>query len=462
MDSQSQGSTTAVACAVTTATADATAIAAATAPNAASQSQHGRSLSNGSTGSTLSSGSTGGLSSAGPTTSGSAVGPGGIVNYDAMFANQPYKQCEVFFKIKDSEGRPKKVSSQWLVHPRYNLCETLGTGGYGTVVSAVDNATNQHVAMKRVPNPFAKPIEGLRLLRELKLLQFFNDHENIVSLKDIMRPRSHEEFVDVYFVTELMQTDLHWLIRSPQDLSPAHVQYFAYQMLRAMKYIHSASVLHRDLKPGNVLVNKDCSLKICDLGLARGVDFGHRDGDLTEYVVTRWYRAPELLLQSRSYDATIDIWSCGCIIAELFNRKPLFPGRDYIDQLNKILAVCGSPSEEVMTRMDASEQAKRWLRMQPRRAAVPVASLVPSASPLAVDLLERMLSFDPSLRCSAEEALAHPFFQGLHNLASEPVCQRQFDWSFEKHGSLSCEQIKQLVWEMGCQFHPDLLNEHRL
>jgi mitogen-activated protein kinase 1/3 len=148
-----------------------------------------------------------------------------------------------------------------------------------------------------------------------------------------------DDFTDVYIVSELMETDLYRIIYSKQSLSLDHVQYFIYQVLRALKYIHSANVLHRDLKPSNLLVNSNCDLKICDFGLARGV-YGSeqmRDSNkrhlLTEYVVTRWYRAPEIMLACHEYDKPVDIWSTGCILAELLARKPFFPGEDYIDQV---------------------------------------------------------------------------------------------------------------------------------
>jgi mitogen-activated protein kinase 1/3 len=191
-----------------------------------------------------------------------------------------------------------------------------------------------------VPKAFQDEIDAKRILREIKLLRHFK-HENIVNIVDMMPPMARyvDDFTDVYIVSELMETDLYRIIYSKQSLSLDHVQYFIYQVLRALKYIHSANVLHRDLKPSNLLVNSNCDLKICDFGLARGV-YGSeqmRDSNkrhlLTEYVVTRWYRAPEIMLACHEYDKPVDIWSTGCILAELLARKPFFPGEDYIDQV---------------------------------------------------------------------------------------------------------------------------------
>jgi mitogen-activated protein kinase 1/3 len=148
-----------------------------------------------------------------------------------------------------------------------------------------------------------------------------------------------DDFIDVYLVTDLMETDLHRIIYSKQKLSIDHVQYFIYQVLRGLKYIHSCGVLHRDLKPSNLLVNSNCDLKICDFGLARGIEGkANEDGRagtmlLTEYVVTRWYRAPEIMLACHEYSYPIDVYSVGCILAELILRKPWAPGEDYIDQV---------------------------------------------------------------------------------------------------------------------------------
>ena len=231
------------------------------------------------------------------------------------------------------------------VDKRYTMIRTVGSGAYGVVISASDSKTDTNVAVKMVPKAFSDEIDAKRILREIKLLKHFR-HENIVSLVDMMPPNVKyvEDFNDVYLVTDLMETDLHRIIYSKQKLSIDHAQYFIYQVLRGLKYIHSCRVLHRDLKPSNLLVNSNCDLKICDFGLARGIHRDPRDPYtmgmagggtmlLTEYVVTRWYRAPEIMLACHEYSYPIDVWSVGCIFAELLLRKPYFPGDDYIDQV---------------------------------------------------------------------------------------------------------------------------------
>lgn len=225
------------------------------------------------------------------------------------------------------------------VDTRYSMIRTVGSGAYGVVISANDSKTNSKVAIKMVPKAFNDEIDAKRILREIKLLKHLH-HDNIVGICDMMPPEVKylEDFNDVYIVADLMETDLHRIIYSKQKLSIDHAQYFIYQVLRGLKYIHSAEIIHRDLKPSNLLVNSNCDLKICDFGLARGIDKSHLDGRggtmlLTEYVVTRWYRAPEIMLACHEYSKPVDIWSVGCIFAELLNRKPYFPGDDYIDQV---------------------------------------------------------------------------------------------------------------------------------
>lgn len=226
-----------------------------------------------------------------------------------------------------NNGKHTFVASgtSFTVPKKYEYIKVLGQGAYGVVCSANDRVGNKKVAIKKVPNAFADLIDAKRIVREIKLIEFFN-HENVISLLDVLKPESKTGFEDIYFVNDLMETDLHRVIYSHQDLSDDHIQYFVYQILKGVLYLHSASVIHRDLKPSNLLLNKNCDLKICDFGLARGLETGDPENILTEYVVTRWYRAPEVILNASNYTKAIDIWSIGCILAELLGRTPLFPG----------------------------------------------------------------------------------------------------------------------------------------
>ena len=171
-------------------------------------------------------------------------------------------------------------------------------------------------------------------------------------------------------------------------------QYFLYQLLRGLKYIHSAKVIHRDLKPSNLLLNANCDLKICDFGLARP---SSESDMMTEYVVTRWYRAPELLLNSTDYSAAIDVWSVGCIFMELINRAPLFPGRDHMHQMRLITEVVGSPTDGDLGFI-RNEDARRYMRHLPQFPRRPFPGQFPKVQPAALDLIERMLTFNPLQR----------------------------------------------------------------
>jgi mitogen-activated protein kinase 1/3 len=212
------------------------------------------------------------------------------------------------------------------VSEQYDIQDVVGEGAYGVVCSAIHKPSTQKVAIKKI-TPFDHSMFCLRTLREMKLLRYFN-HENIISILDIQRPRGYDNFNEVYLIQELMETDMHRVIRT-QDLSDDHCQYFIYQTLRALKAMHSANVLHRDLKPSNLLLNANCDLKVCDFGLARSAASQEdNSGFMTEYVATRWYRAPEIMLTFKEYTKAIDVWSVGCILAEMLSGKPLFPGKD--------------------------------------------------------------------------------------------------------------------------------------
>ncbi|KAG1077974.1 hypothetical protein G6F42_024500 [Rhizopus arrhizus] len=229
-----------------------------------------------------------------------------------------------------------------------------------------------------------------------------------------MKPKSIDDFTEVYLIQELMETDMHRVIRT-QDLSDDHCQYFTYQTLRALKAMHSANVLHRDLKPSNLLLNANCDLKICDLGLARSANSADENsGFMTEYVATRWYRAPEIMLTFKEYTKAIDVWSVGCILAEMLSGKPLFPGRDYHHQLTLILDVLGTPTMDDFYGIK-SRRARDYIRSLPFKKRIPFARLFPNANPMAVDLLEKLLTFNPTKRTTVEEALKHPYLEPYHD-----------------------------------------------
>jgi len=343
---------------------------------------------------------------------------------------------------------------QFYIDVRYANLRPIGGGSYGVVCSADDTATGRRVAIKKIANVFSDLVDAKRILREIKLLRHFGSHENIVQVKDIITvPPNTIDFADVYIVTNLMESDLDRIITSRQALTNQHHQYFLYQILRGLKYIHSANVLHRDLKPSNLLVNSNCDLAICDFGLARGVD--DDAGKLTEYVVTRWYRAPELLCETKDYDEAIDVWSVGCIFAEMLRRKPFFRGDTPQHQLETIISVLGKPTDRALAKIE-HEAARKAIFAGAECEPYAFGSYFPrDTSPTALDLLGKMLVFDPVERLTVERALEHPYLSELHGQMPEPLCDDTFDFEFERGVSapdeskdaLPKEEIQSMMFE---------------
>ncbi|EKM77245.1 hypothetical protein AGABI1DRAFT_86785 [Agaricus bisporus var. burnettii JB137-S8] len=332
----------------------------------------------------------------------------------------------------------------------YEPLELIGEGAYGIVCSALHLPTQRKVAIKRI-TPFDHTMFCLRTLREIKLLRHFH-HENIIAILDILKPPSIHQFNEVYLVQELMETDLHRVIRT-QELSDDHCQYFIYQTLRALKTLHSADVLHRDLKPSNLLLNANCDLKICDFGLARSARpppnlANDSNTFMTEYVATRWYRAPEVMLTFKEYTRAIDMWSVGCVLAEMLSGKPLFPGRDYHHQLSLILDTLGTPSIDDFYAI-SSARSREYLRALPFRKRVNFHHVFSKANPLAVDLMEKCLTFSPKRRITVEEALQHPYLEPYHDPHDEPdgapLPPSFFDFDYVE--PLGKEELKVLIYE---------------
>ncbi|KFZ61681.1 Mitogen-activated protein kinase 1, partial [Podiceps cristatus] len=325
--------------------------------------------------------------------------------------------------------------------------------------SAYDNVNKVRVAIKKI-SPFEHQTYCQRTLREIKILLRFR-HENIIGINDIIRAPTIEQMKDVYIVQDLMETDLYKLLKT-QHLSNDHICYFLYQILRGLKYIHSANVLHRDLKPSNLLLNTTCDLKICDFGLARVADPDHdHTGFLTEYVATRWYRAPEIMLNSKGYTKSIDIWSVGCILAEMLSNRPIFPGKHYLDQLNHILgklcikAAFPHPpvSLHLFYQLDWSWSLISFSCCLPHKNKVPWNRLFPNADPKALDLLDKMLTFNPHKRIEVEQALAHPYLEQYYDPSDEPVAEAPFKFDMELD-DLPKEKLKELIFEETARFQP--------
>eukprot|EP00007_Cunea_sp_BSH-02190019_P004545 CAMPEP_0174242746 /NCGR_PEP_ID=MMETSP0417-20130205/29011_1 /TAXON_ID=242541 /ORGANISM="Mayorella sp, Strain BSH-02190019" /LENGTH=463 /DNA_ID=CAMNT_0015322173 /DNA_START=28 /DNA_END=1415 /DNA_ORIENTATION=- len=339
----------------------------------------------------------------------------------------------------------------------YEPIKLIGKGAYGVVCSAKEKTHGVNVAIKKIPKAFHNLTDTKRTLREIKLLRHFN-HENIISILDIFKPASKAAYEDIYLVSDLMDTDLSKIISSRQALSDDHCQYFLYQILRGLKYIHSANVLHRDLKPSNLLINGDCLLKIADFGLARLQE--DQIPYMTEYVATRWYRAPEVILSWKMYSKSIDVWSVGCIFAEFFLRKPLFQGKNFIDQIKRITEIIGTPTDTDIDDL-TNEDARKFARSLGTKPGLSFHKMFPTASPLAMDLLQRMLEFNPSRRITVEAALAHPYLSSLHDLRHEPTAHAVFDFDFERW-QLNKETYQELIWREMLSFHPEALEEEKL
>ncbi|XP_066530404.1 mitogen-activated protein kinase 15 isoform X2 [Hoplias malabaricus] len=331
---------------------------------------------------------------------------------------------------------------------KYDIKRRLGKGAYGIVWKAVDRKTGETVAVKKIFDAFRNRTDAQRTFREIMFLQEFGNHTNIIKLLNVIRAQNDK---DIYLVFEYMDTDLHAVIKKGSLLKDIHKRYIMYQLLKATKYLHSGNVIHRDLKPSNMLLDSDCFVKLCDFGLARSLYQMQEDAGnpaLTEYVATRWYRAPEILLGSTGYTKGVDMWSVGCILGEMLLGKPLFPGTSTINQIEKIMSAIPHPTPEDVLAIRSEYGASVFQRMLLRPQALLGDLLQPSVPPDALDLLQRFLVFNPDKRLTAEQALQHPYVAKFHNPAREPILGYDVILPVDDDVQLSVAQYRNKLYEM--------------
>lgn len=332
------------------------------------------------------------------------------------------------------------------VAERYEISKRLGKGAYGIVWKAKDKNNKKIVAVKKIYDAFRNRTDAQRTFREIWYLQEFHSHPNIITLLEVVKAKNDK---DIYLIFDFMETDLHQLIKKGTLKEDWKHGFIIFQLLSALSYIHSANVIHRDIKPSNILMNHRCELKLADFGLARSLEQTEEyasDPTLTEYVATRWYRAPEILLGSKRYTKGVDIWSVGCIMGEVISGKPLFPGTSTLNQVERIMAALPHPLQADIDSLctgyaafvlgRAANKPKRLLR-----------NVLVNGSTDAHDLLTKLLTLNPNNRITAKDGLQHPYISRYHGQESPselgkavpPLCDDM---------KLSVDQYRDKLYEM--------------
>jgi mitogen-activated protein kinase 1/3 len=405
---------------------------------------------------------------------------------------------------------PRGPADRWKLPVRYDVRQLIGSGSYGSVREAYDTEKKRLVAIKKIGHMFEDLIDCKRILREIAILGSL-DHSNIVKIYDIVAPDNMRSSDELYIIMEICDSDLKKLCRTDVTLTQLHISTLLYNLLVGLRYLHSAGIYHRDMKPANCLVNQDCSVKICDFGLSRAIGVEGQqhlealpntprgEGEavvgvvphtqrlkrhLTGHVVTRWYRAPELILLQENYTEAIDVWSVGCIYAELLgmldgtdtqDRGPLFPGSscfplspdhkhktDYKyhtkgkqEQLNMIFNLLGTPKESDVELL-GRDDAKRYMRCFAAREGTGLRAKFPLVDHDSIDILNQMLRFNPDERIKVHHALDHKLFSEIRDPAQETSAGSLVILDFEKEPDLDEALLRKYFVKEIRKYHPDV------
>lgn len=325
---------------------------------------------------------------------------------------------------------------------KYEISHRVGRGAYGIVWEATSKKTRNVVALKKIFDAFQNNTDAQRTFREIMLLQSLK-HPNIIKLLNVYRAINDR---DIYLTFEFMETDLHSTIRA-NILQEIHQKYIFFQILCCMKYMHSAELVHRDMKPSNVLINSDCLVKVCDFGLSRSLsEKGSPQSQvLTDYVATRWYRAPEILFGSHQYTVGVDLWACGCILGEMITGKAMFPGHSTMDQIDRIVKFTGYPSEKDKASVK-SQFAHTMLENVAHHKEAHFDTLFPKEDPDKLQILNVLLKFNPKQRCSANQCLRSKWMKDFHCEDDEPVASAPIKIPLDDNQKLSMREYRTALY----------------